>query len=76
MALVNKDAAVLVKDCEAVEKLIPTALELIQDDARLERLHTNVLKLAQRDSAKRIAEEVMKLARDASERVHTSLREG
>lgn len=62
MALVNKDAAVLVKDCEAVEKLIPTALELIQDDARLERLHTNVLKLAQRDSAKRIAEEVMKLA--------------
>ena len=62
MALVNKDAAVLVKDCEAVEKLIPMALELIQDDARLERLHTNVLKLAQRDSAKRIAEEVMKLA--------------
>ncbi len=62
MALVNKDAAVLVKDCEAVEKLIPTALELIQDDARLERLHTNVLTLAQRDSAKRIAEEVMKLA--------------
>ena len=74
MALVRKDAAVLVKDCEAVEKLIPTALELIQDDARLERLHTNVLTLAQRDSAKRIAEEVMALARDASERVHTSLR--
>ena len=63
MALVNKDAAVLVKDCEAVEKLIPTALELIQDDARLEKLHSNVLTLAQRDSAKRIAEEVMKLAR-------------
>lgn len=63
MALVERDAAVLVKDCEAVEKLIPTALELIQDDARLQRLHTNVLKLAQRDSAKRIAEEVMKLAR-------------
>ena len=74
MALVRKDAAVLVKDCEAVEKLIPTALELIQDDARLATLHTNVLTLAQRDSAKRIAEEVMKLARDASERVHTSLR--
>lgn len=63
LALVNKDAAVLVKDCEAVEKLIPTALELIQDDARLQRLHTNVLKLAQRDSAKRIAEEVMKLCK-------------
>ena len=62
MALVNKDAAVLVKDVEAAEKLIPTALALIQDDERLKTLHTNVLKLAQKDSAKRIAEEVMKLA--------------
>lgn len=63
LALVNKEAAVLVKDIEAAEKLIPTALELIQDNKRLEVLHTNVLKLAQTDSAKRIAEEVMKLAR-------------
>ena len=62
MALVNKDAAVLVKDCEAAEKLIPTALELIRDDKQLGSLHTNVLQLAQRDSAKRIAEEVIKLA--------------
>ena len=63
MALVNKDAAVLVRDAEAANKLIPTALELIQDEKRLEQLHTNVLKLAQADSAKRIAEEVIKLAR-------------
>ena len=61
MALVNKEAAVLVKDAEAAEKLIPTALELIKDDKRLHTLHTNVLKLAQKDSAKRIAEEVIKL---------------
>lgn len=63
MALVNKDAAVLVRDAEAAEKLIPTALELIQDEAKLKSLHTNVLKLAQTDSAKRIAEEVIKLAK-------------
>ena len=63
LALVNKDAAVLVKDCEAAEKLVPTALELIQDEQRLQTLHTNVLKLAQKDSAKRIAEEVIKLAK-------------
>ena len=63
MALVNKNAAVLVRDAEASEKLIPTALELIQNEKRLEQLHTNVLKLAQTDSAKRIAEEVMKLAK-------------
>ena len=61
LALVNKEAAVLVRDTEAKEQLIPTALALIQDDKKLKTLHTNVLKLAQKDSAKRIAEEVMKL---------------
>jgi len=63
MALVNREAAVLVKDAEAADKLIPTALELIQDKQQLESLHTHVLALAERDSAKRIAEEVMKLAK-------------
>ena len=63
MALVNKDAAVLVRDAEAAEKLIPAALELIQDDGRLKELHTNILTLAQPDSARRIAEAVIKLAR-------------
>ena len=62
MALVNKNAAVLVRDVEAADKLIPTAFELILDDKRLKQLHTNVLKLAQKDSARRIAEEVIKLA--------------
>ncbi len=63
MALVNKDAAVLVKDVEAAEKLIPTALQLIEDDQRLSTLHTNILQLAQKDSARRIAEEVIQLAK-------------
>lgn len=61
MALVNKQAAVLVKDMEAGEKLVPTAVELIADDAQLKTLHTNVLKLAQTNSATRIAQEVIKL---------------
>jgi UDP-N-acetylglucosamine--N-acetylmuramyl-(pentapeptide) pyrophosphoryl-undecaprenol N-acetylglucosamine transferase len=63
MALVNRDAAVLVRDAEAAEKLIPTALTLLEDKAKLEVLHTNVLKLAQADSATRIAKEVMALAK-------------
>lgn len=67
MALVNKDAAVLVKDIEAAERLIPTALELIKDEKRLQMLHENILQLAQKDSAKRIAEEVMKLAKRQKE---------
>ena len=62
MALVNREAAVLVKDVEAADKLIPTALTLIQDNRQLESLHTHALALAERDSAKRIAEEVIALA--------------
>ena len=63
MALVNKNAAVLVRDADAAEQLIPTALKLIQDDQRLKQLSTNILQLAQKDSARRIAEEVIQLAK-------------
>ncbi|MBQ1874153.1 MAG: undecaprenyldiphospho-muramoylpentapeptide beta-N-acetylglucosaminyltransferase [Paludibacteraceae bacterium] len=63
MALVRRDAAVLVTDKEAGEKLISTALELINDSKQLKTLHENVLQLAEPDSAKRIAEEVIKLAK-------------
>ena len=62
MALVNKEAAVLVRDIEAAELLIPTAMKLIQNDQQLTLLHTNILRLAQPDSARRIAEEVIKIA--------------
>jgi UDP-N-acetylglucosamine--N-acetylmuramyl-(pentapeptide) pyrophosphoryl-undecaprenol N-acetylglucosamine transferase len=61
MALVNKHAAVLVKDVEAREKMVQTALELIQDEKTLQELQTNILTLALPDSAKLIAQEVIKL---------------
>ena len=63
LALVNKNAAVLVKDKEAKEQLISTAISLIQDDQQLQLLHQNILTLALPDSALRIAEEVIKLAK-------------
>ena len=63
MALVNKDAAVLVKDADAGQQLIPTALALLQDTDRLSALSEHILTLAQPDSARRIAEEVIRLAR-------------
>ena len=63
MALVKKDAAVLVKDADASKLLISTALSLIQDDIHLELLRKNILTLALPDSARHIAEEVMKLAK-------------
>lgn len=63
MALVRKDAAVLVKDVDAQKDLISSALSLIQDDNQLDVLHENILTLALPDSARLIAEEVMKLAK-------------
>lgn len=65
LALVNKDAALYVKDAEAMEKLILTALETITDDNRLQALSSNIARLALPDSARRIAEEVLKLADNA-----------
>lgn len=65
LALVNKDAALYVKDAEAMEKLIPTALETVADDNRLQALSSNIARLALPDSARRIAEEVLKLADNA-----------
>lgn len=62
MALVKKDAAVLVKDADAKDALIATALPLIKDDKQLAALHKNILTLALPDSARLIADEVMKLA--------------
>lgn len=63
LALVNKDAAVLVRDKDAADQLVDTTLELIKDNKRLKALHTNILTLAQPDSARRIAQEVIKLAK-------------
>ena len=62
LALVNKDAALYVKDSEAKEKLIPLAMDTVGDEARLKSLSVNVLKLGLPDSAMVIAREVLKLA--------------
>ena len=63
LALVNKDAALYVKDGEAKEQLIPLAIKTVGDDALLKSLSENVLKLGLPDSARIIAQEVLKLAK-------------
>lgn len=63
MALVRKNAAVLVKDADAENDLIATALALLSDAEKLEELSANVQTLAERDSARRIADEVMRLVK-------------
>ena len=62
LALVHRDAALYVKDAEAKENLLPLAIATVHDDAKLESLSKNVLKLALPDSARIIAQEVIKLA--------------
>lgn len=61
LALVNKDAAIYVKDAEAKEKLLSVALETIGDTNRLQNLSQNIAKLALPNSATIIAHEVLKL---------------
>ena len=68
LALVEKDAALYVKDAEAVEKLIPLALQAVEDENRLAALSQNIRKLAFADAADRIAEEVCRLAGTYRER--------
>ena len=62
MALVNKHAALFVRDADAPEQLIPLALETVVDAEKLKELGTNAGAMALRDSARIIAEEVIKLA--------------
>ena len=61
LALVNKEAAIYVKDVDAMEQLVPVALETVADDKRLKVLSENIATLALPDSATIIAKEVLKL---------------
>ena len=61
-ALSTRGAAIFVKDSDARNELIPLALKTVIDDAQLSSLSENVGKLAYHDSAKKIADEVYKLA--------------
>ena len=61
MSLVNKNAAVLVRDSEAKNKLIPTVFELLKNEKQLAELSQNISALAKPNAAKEIAEEVLKL---------------
>lgn len=61
MALVRKDAALIVKDAEAQEKLLPAALGLLADSDRLRAIEANAGAMAKMNAAQEIADEVYKL---------------
>jgi UDP-N-acetylglucosamine--N-acetylmuramyl-(pentapeptide) pyrophosphoryl-undecaprenol N-acetylglucosamine transferase len=61
MALVNKNAAIMVKDSTAETELVDRLLNLVHDKDKMIDLSKNIQRMALRDSAKIIAEEVLKL---------------
>ncbi len=62
MALVNKDAALYVKDADAPHSLLALAINTVKDADHLAKLSANIRKLGKENSAEVIADEVIKLA--------------
>ena len=63
MALVQKGAAIMIRDSEAVEKLMPQTVATVQNHAVLEPLSDNIKKMAKFHAAETIAEIVMQLVK-------------
>ena len=61
MALVRKDAAILVKDSEAEGKLMAEAVALAGDPGKIKAMEANIAPLARMDAAMDIAKEVYRL---------------
>lgn len=63
MALVNKNAAMIIKDAAAKEELIPCLENLLAQPQKIKELEENIAKLAKKDAAATIAQECLKLAK-------------
>lgn len=61
LALANRDAAIMVTDAEAPEKLVDAMLATVNDEDKLHSLSANVLRMALLNSAERIVDEVEKI---------------
>ena len=61
MALVRKDAAIMVKDAEAEEKLMKTACDLIGNENQIALMEKNIAALALREAAMTIADEIYRI---------------
>ncbi len=61
LALVNKDAARMIPDAEAEQRLVDEMLQLVNEPATLDTLATNVKKMALNNAAERIVDEIDKI---------------
>jgi UDP-N-acetylglucosamine--N-acetylmuramyl-(pentapeptide) pyrophosphoryl-undecaprenol N-acetylglucosamine transferase len=60
-ALVDRNAAILIKDNDARKQLVETAISLLKDSDRQIRLCENIKRLAQPNAAEKIVAEIIKL---------------
>jgi len=63
MSLVSKNAALIVKDSEAKDKVIPMIIELAKDEVKQNELKNNISQLAIINADERIADEIFSLLR-------------
>lgn len=61
MSLVEKDAAMIVKNDETPEKLIPTVFELLKDERKICKMQENIAKFARPNAAEDIVNELDKI---------------
>ena len=61
MALVRKDAGMIIRDSEASEKLMAAACALVADPEKIALMEKNIAALAKTDAAMTIAEEVYRI---------------
>jgi UDP-N-acetylglucosamine--N-acetylmuramyl-(pentapeptide) pyrophosphoryl-undecaprenol N-acetylglucosamine transferase len=58
--LVEKQAALMVKDSEAIDKVVPSILELAGNEQKQDELKNNIANYAVKDADERIAREILK----------------
>ena len=61
LALVEKDAAIMIADKDAEAQLVSKALEVVHDEERLRTLSRNIATLAHHQSAEHIVDEIVKI---------------
>lgn len=61
MALVERDAALMVRDSEATQKAMTMATETLSDAVLMATLRANISKMAFPDAAERIVDEIVKI---------------
>jgi UDP-N-acetylglucosamine--N-acetylmuramyl-(pentapeptide) pyrophosphoryl-undecaprenol N-acetylglucosamine transferase len=65
MSLVNKKAAIMVKNSEAIEKVVPMIIELAKNEEKQNELRNNISQLAITNADDKIADEIIKTLRDS-----------